>query len=934
VAKSKAESSTKQASAKEQESAAVGQVTDRNPIINDPFEEPTSHWKFGGEEPEDVPGRREAGYLPPAPKGQQLDITGELIRLETVNRLRDRVREWREDGYAGATQVTRNLFEHWFDPERERRPFFAQREAIETIAFLAEAPDDRKVGIDIEKHEEYERWAVKLATGAGKTLVMAMTIAWSGLNKLANRQDTRFADAFLVVAPNLTVKERLEGAEGIVPAHPQSAYTEFELIPTEYSGLLGQLKVAVRNWHVLSPKEDPKRSVLRRGVESDTAFADRVLRDLGPKKRILVLNDEAHHAWRPPPGFKAKKRGEEAEAYEEATVWLNGLEKINHARTILRAIDFSATPMYPSSMGTGKAYTPYEWVISDFGLIDAIESGLVKIPRIPTDDNSGRAIPKYRNLWEHVKQALPKRGDDPEDQDHDLLDYLGEADGPLKQLAGQWYETFEAWRQAGRPVPPVMIVVCNETKMAQMLEIHIGERGEAGPWLQNRADDPTPYTVRIDSKLLKEAEQRDEGESATEQEERIRGLVKSVGREGQPGEQVRCLISVSMLSEGWDAKNVTQILGLRAFESQLLCEQVVGRGLRRSDTSDLSKPEYVDVYGVPFQLLPFAKQGSTPNPEPPKVTQVRALKEREELLIRFPRVDQVISDVGDKVEVAIDDIEDIQITPEEDPTEVYVEFEIGSAGQGIGAETQDRSKAYEAFRPQRLVFRLAADLVSDTDGGQDKPWLFPQFVKIVEQVIDEKVKFAKGVDERELCNMKYYAELRNRILASIRSSEEEGLVPALSKYEPIGSTQIATFQTTKDCVPTKKSHISHVVGDSGLELKMAKQLEKNKRVVAFAKNDRLGFDIPYRWQGASKRYRPDFLVELEDGTTLVLEGKGRKDEKDDAKATAARRWIAAVNRWGKLGHWEYAICFKESEVKALIDEAMERAAEGSAAVLA
>ena len=909
--------------------AAVGQVTDRNPIINDAFEEPTHHWQFGGQEPEVVEGRRDAGYLPPAPEGQQFDITSELIRMNLVNSLRTRVRGWREEGYPGATPTTKRLFDYWFDPERERRPFFAQREAIETIAFLTEAPADRKTGIPIEQHEEYERWAVKLATGAGKTLVMAMVIAWSGLNKLFNKQDTRFADAFLVMAPNLTVKERLEGEDGLAPSHEKSAYVEFGLIPSEFAGEFGRVKVTVLNWHALAPKEDPKRSVLRRGRESDGAFANRVLRDLGSKKRIMVINDEAHHAWRSPPDMVVKKRGEEAEAYEEATVWLDGLERINRARGILRAIDFSATPMYPSSMGAGKAFTPFEWVISDFGLIDAIESGMVKIPRVPTDDNAGLAVPKYRNLWEHIKQALPKRTDDPSES-HDLLDYLSEADGPLKQLSGQWHKTFESWTQAGRPMPPVMIIVCNETKMAEMLEIHIGERGEAGPWFQNRKDDEGPHTVRIDSKLLKQAEERDDGESATDQEKRLRELVNTVGREGEPGEQVRCLISVSMLSEGWSAKNVTQILGLRAFNSQLLCEQVVGRGLRRSNigsAEDLRKPEYVDVYGVPFQLLPFAKQDGSPPSEPPKVTQVRALKEREELLIRFPRVDQVISDIGDKVEVNLDDMEPVVVTPEEDPTRVYVEFEIGEPGSGMGGKTQDRSVAYESFRRQRLVFRLAADLTSDTDGGQNKPWLFPQFVQIVEQVLKEKVVFEKGVDERELCNLRYVNEIRNRTLASLRSSEVDGLVPALSKYEPIATTRIATFQTVKDCVPTTKSHISHVVGDSGLELKMAAELEKDDRVISYAKNDRLGFDIPYRWQGASKRYRPDFLIKLEDGTTLIMEGKGRKDEKDDAKATAARRWIEAVNQWGELGRWQYCICFKKSEVGPLIDEALASTVE-------
>ena len=788
----------------------VGQVTDQNPIINDPHHEPTRHWRFGEGAPEIREGRREAGYIPPAPKGQeQLTFASEVVRLEQVNRIRDRVREWRESGYPGATQITKAPFEHWFDPDREMRPFFAQREAIETIAWLTEAPADKRVGIEITQYEAYERWAIKLATGAGKTLVMGMTIAWSGLNKVANRQDRRFADAFLVVAPNLTVKGRLTGDEGLLPSDPTSVFQRFDLIPDQLAGLLGQVKVQVMNWHQLAPKEDPKRSVLRRGKESDSAFGRRVLVDLGAKNRIMVLNDEAHHAWRPPPDLKV--HGAEKEDVLEATVWINGLERIHRDRELIRCVDFSATPMYPGSVGGDKAWRPFEWVVSDFGLVDAIESGLVKVPRIPTDDDAGASIPKYRNLWEYVKKALPKRGDDPDEVDHPLIDYLSEVDGPLKQLAGAWLATSNAWRAAGRSVPPVMIIVCNETKMAEMLEKHVADRGEATPALQNKLGEPQ-VTVRIDSRLLAEAEMREEGESAQDAAARLRQLVSTVGKEGQPGEQVRCLISVGMLSEGWDARSVTQILGLRAFQSQLLCEQVVGRGLRRSDYSDLSKPEFVDVYGVPFQLLPFARATGAVV-EPPKTTPARSLRDRAHLRLEFPRVEQIISDLGDVVTVDMDSIEPIRVSPENDPNATWVEFEVGSPGKGIGGETQDRHAAYETFRMQRLTFRLAADLVTDID-KRDKPWVFPQMAKIARDVIAQRVQYAPGVkDERELCNLRYVAELRNRILACLRSEERDGLLPVLSQYDPIGDTTV-NFQTAKPAEPTTKSHISHVVYDS------------------------------------------------------------------------------------------------------------------------
>jgi type III restriction enzyme len=277
--------------------------------------------------------------------------------------------------------------------------------------------------------------------------------------------------------------------------------------------------------------------------------------------------------------------------------------------------------MYPGSF-KDRAWTPFEWIVSDFALVDAIESGLVKIPRTPTDDNTGEAVPKYRNLWEHIKATLPKRSE-ADDDTHPLTDYLAEADGPLKQLAGAWEESFLEWQKAGREVPPVMIAICHDTTVARLLERHIAELGEASPLLVNPKNGPA-VTVRIDSDALQKAESG-EGNASAEQ---IRALVATVGKPGQPGGLVRCLVSVAMLSEGWDARNVTHILGLRAFASQLLCEQVVGRGLRRSDYSQLTEPEYVDVYGVPFQLLPMAKAtGGKPTP-PPDYTNVHTVKER------------------------------------------------------------------------------------------------------------------------------------------------------------------------------------------------------------------------------------------------------------------------------------------------------------------
>ncbi len=362
-------------------------------------------------------------------------------------------------------------------------------------------------------------------------------------------------------------------------------------------------------------------------------------------------------------------------------------------------------------------------------------------------------------------------------------------------------------------------------------------------------------------------------------------------------------------------------MGLRAFQSQLLCEQVVGRGLRRTSYDDLTQPEYVDVYGVPFQLLPFARASRSTIIDPPDTTPVSDLADRAHMRIEFPRVEQVIHDVGDRITIDLDQFEPVVISPENDPQATYVEFEGGSPGQGLGGETQDRQRAYERFRVQRLVFRLAAELVQTCNPQGPKPWLFPQMARIVQQVIDEKVQYARDLhDRRELANLRYAGVLRERILTALRSSEHDALMPVLNEFSPRGSTDGVSFRTTKDCVPTTKSHLAHAVCDSQLEVSIVAQLETDPRVAFYVKNERLYFEIPYRWQGLPGRYRPDFLVRLVDGRTLVLEGKGRRQERDDDKHQAARRWRDAVNDWGAMGRWEFAIARSVADIKKILDE--------------
>ena len=408
------------------------------------------------------------------------------------------------------------------------------------------------------------------------------------------------------------------------------------------------------------------------------------------------------------------------------------------------------------------------------------------------------------------------------------------------------------------------------------------------------------------------------------------------GKLGKPGEQVRCLISVNMLSEGWDARNVTQILGLRAFQSQLLCEQVVGRGLRRSQMLDLTEPEFVDVYGVPFQLLPMAKATGGKPAKPPEYQNVHTVADRHHLRIQFPRLVQVVPDIQDKLDIDLDAIEPIRITPLFDPTD-----DLDRAGPRGPARRYGRRNP----GPRRVPIRTSAS--SGSCSGSPPGWSHrirshgcsrrrsvsrEQVIRPVSE--GGKIDYAPGVDPREICNLRYLTVIRERLSAALRPGEgPERFLPALDEYQPIGSTDGLNFNSPKDkCVPADKSHLSHAVVDSGLERKICAVLDAaDNNVEAWVKNHRLYLEIPYLYFGNTYRYRPDFVVRLTSGLMVLLEGKGEPSEKDDAKATAARRWVQAVNTWGGLGTWVHHICYDATTLNADLITLLDTVAEDSPA---
>ena len=946
------------------------------PIINSPFEEPKHYWVYDTAtgQPVKAIGRRPAHYYFRSRRRQDAGQTSffaeeEMVELKLVNDIRAQIRKWRAEGYKNASYVTKQLLRHWTSPERERKLFFCQIEAAETIIWLNEIHKPGQHGINIPKDESNEdgqsaliRQCVKMATGSGKTIVMTMLIAWSVLNKIQNRQAKWCSNAVLVVTPNLTVKERLGGVSksqlenrdperALIPGAKGNYYDEFDLVPTALKAHLGQGKIYITNWHQFAEIDDSKRrNIIQRGKESATAFANRVLKNLGGAKNILVINDEAHHAYRPAPIDEddpkaAKLTAAEKKEKEEATVWISGLDKINQSRRINLVVDLTATPFYIHGSGYPEG-SPLPWIVSDFGLVDAIECGIVKIPQVPVDSNSGRPVAEYFELWKWINENLPakeratgKRKPKPEA-------IIREADGALRQIAGQWKERFEEFRKNDHPVPPVMIVVCDNTDIAQVAFEHIsGERWE--PYVDkkgkkrkrkvhgNGAIFPELFSntpekenaIRIDSKLLSEAEEREEGVSKQDSAEALRKKVSTVGKIDEPGQDVRCVVSVSMLTEGWDAQNVTQIFGLRAFLSQLLCEQVVGRGLRRTQYDDFTVAEYVDVYGIPFEVIPVKKKPVGPAPPPKPTTLVKALQEREYLKIEFPRVEGFIYQVKSRITANIAEIEPIVVDPSVEPTETVVRarvgYQVGQVGlSGPGStERQTREAFYKSVRPQQIHYEIArrvtmALLAQENFKMQARQLLFPQVLQIVRvfaKPISEggRVEY-KGVDQRELGLEKYVQQVVERLCAAIRpdkSSGEAPLLPRLERFRPRGSTKEVLFRTARPTRPTLKSHISHVVLDTKRwEGSVSYYLEQSDLVKSYARNDHLGFTIDYEFNGSQHCYTPDFLIRLNDNLTIVLEVKGYEDEQTRAKHETVKRWCEAVSAWGELGVWTFVLC--------------------------
>ena len=554
-----------------------------NPILNSPFEEPTRHWRFGegGITNEIVEERRISAYFMPIAKSKktsQLDFETEWTsdRIEPnrfINRVRERVGLWRKGGWPGVTPTSRRLLEYWTDEAREKKLFFCQIEALETAIYIGEVVNKRGhqdawIANSLREFADdanpgLSRVALKMATGTGKTVVMAMLIAWQALNKLANKQDSRFSDAFLIVTPGITIRDRLRV---LLPQSPDNYYRERDLLPNEEITRLGEARIVITNFHAFLPRDRTRaanltKAILAQGganpfLETPEQVVNRVCRELGQRKGIIVLNDEAHHCYRHrvggeasdfhPGKLKGDEKKEATKRDEEARVWLTGLEAVDAKIGVKASYDLSATPFFLSGSGYPEG-TMFPWVVSDFALIDSIEAGLVKVPRVPVaDDAVSPEGPVYRSLWIHIRDDLPKKGVK-QQQLAGLPKLPKELQGAMHSLYGHYKQSYDRWRaqeqelQAGS-TPPVFIVVCNNTSVSRLVydyiagwekqlddgqtslvagELALFSNVKDGRWLAR------PNTILVDSAQLESGESMT-GEfkrAAASEIERVQGRV-------------------------------------------------------------------------------------------------------------------------------------------------------------------------------------------------------------------------------------------------------------------------------------------------------------------------------------------------------------------------------------------------------------------------
>lgn len=1006
-----------------------------HPILNSPYEIPSRHWELddqGQPTQKTIEHRRKADFITPIPKpkkrrqnnqaeilfdeGKGISTKDQLYHASIINEVRQQVDTWRNlpPSQWQVTPESARLLDYWRNHKFSSiRPFFCQVEAVETAIWLTEVAKFTASGKKLLSHldsanrdanPDLSRIALKLATGAGKTTVMAMLIAWQTVNAVRRPGSKQFTRGFLIVAPGLTIRDRLRVLQ---PSDPDNYYTTRELIPHDLVEDVRKAKVVITNYHAFKPRERIQLSAGGRALlkgrlgeelhttETEGQMIQRVMPDLMGMKNIMVLNDEAHHCYREKPKaetddteeLKGDDRKEAQKNNEAARLWISGLEAVNRKLGLNRVIDLSATPFFLRGSGYVEG-TLFHWTMSDFSLMDAIECGIVKLPRVPVAENiSGNDMPVYRDLWENIRKEMPKKGRG-KGGTLDPLKLPLKLQTALEALYGHYEKTFQLWKKEGISVPPCFIVVCQNTAISKLVYDFISgfqranedgtstlENGRLA--LFRNFDDstgdplPRPNTLLIDSEQLEAGDALDAGfrsmaadeierfrreivertgdiragETITDQE-LLREVMNTVGKAGQLGADIRCVVSVSMLTEGWDANNVTHILGIRAFGTQLLCEQVIGRALRRQsyelNEEGQFNAEYADIFGIPFDFT--AKPVISPPQKPRETIQVKALRpERDALEIRFPRVEGYRVELPqERLQASFTDDSVYELTPE--IVGPSITRNQGIIGQGVDLDL----KHLDQVRHSTLLFHLTHHLIYTKfrdPGEEPKLHLFGQLKSIARQWLDKCLICKGSTYPAQLMYRVLADEACNRITAAItKAHENERPIKALlDPYNPTGSTAHVRFNTSKadrweTGGPPPKNQVNWVILDSDWEAELCRVAESHPRVVAYTKNHNLGLEVPYRFGSEVRKYLPDFIVRVDDGQgpddllNLIVEIKGyRREDAKAKKTTMDTYWIPGVNNLKTYGRWAFVelkeVFQIESDFEAKVRESFDRMIE-------
>lgn len=998
-----------------------------HPILNSPYEYPNHHWELdeSGQPTQKIAeSRRLSEYITPIPKpkkrkkaAQQEMVFDEIKELSStdqkydptpiINEVRRQVNLWRQGINSAQWQVTpetARLLQHWRHHKFSGiRPFFCQLEAVETVIWLTEvAPKSPKKYATILDHladanqsanPELMRLALKLATGAGKTMVMAMIIAWQTINAVRRPTSKKFTRGFLIVAPGLTIKDRLRVLQ---PNDPDSYYESRELVPNDMRADLERVKIVITNYHAFKQRERLDVSKGTRGtlegwrgekldtLETEGQMLQRVMPDLMGMKNIMVINDEAHHCYREKPvsdvegNLKGDDKKEAEKNNEAARLWISGLEIVTRKLGTTNVIDLSATPFFLSGSGYIEG-TLFPWTMCDFSLMDAIECGIVKLPRVPVADNiPGGDMPKFRNLWEHIGKRMPKKGRG-KAKTLDPLSLPVELQTAMEALYGHYEQTFNLWKQEGVSVPPCFIVVCNNTSTSKLVYDYISgfeyPEDEDGtipppylgkfPLFSNYNEHgklPRPHTLLIDSEQLESGDALDnnfrkmaadeierfrreiiertrdlkQAEKITDQD-LLREVMNTVGKAGRLGDSIRCVVSVSMLTEGWDANTVTHVLGVRAFGTQLLCEQVIGRALRRqsyelNEETNLYNVEYADVLGIPFDFT--AKPVIAP-PQPPRETiQVKAIRpDRDALEIQFPHVQGYRVELPDeRLEAEFTDDSILELTPDiVGPTETHNEGIIGEGNDLTLDHTGD-------FRRSTILFHITKHLLYTKfrdPGEEPELHLFGQLKRIAKQWLDTCLVCTGGTFPAQLL----YKELADMACENITRGITRKFIGGnpikamLDPYNPTGSTIHVNFNTSKKDrwkTDARRCHINWVILDSDWEAEFCRVAEAHSKVKAYVKNHSLGLEVPYQYGSENRTYRPDFIVMVNDGhgeddlLHLIVEIKGyRREDAKVKKDTMETYWVPGVNHLKTYGRWAFAEFTEVYQIQAEFEAKVE-----------